>query len=710
MPTALTTVTTFGGLQLAENAVQWSHSAGSAPSLGVVTFHKDVWAQAKGLFGTEQSLVAEYDGTEVFRIDGLTMLFEIPSSAPFLHSAQVADRRWRWRYRLVLCDYNMTRRTGDKMLTGVGEVPLEVQGNVDKFRFLDYSLDAKYGNVRWTTRRVIEDVLDRVEGKNAYRIDGVGTRADGAFGKATIQNFMLRDNGDQAVSRVLGLAPGTEIKVEDNKVVVYDATDRAAATAQFNSLGYPLVGSNIVRNTDKAVLRAKKVRVYFQREVEFRFDFSEGATRYGGGTPELANVMQVPDRDIVIGGQHKYQGTWVPIDSYLAACGPSAFDAYDLATVRKHWFYGTLAEVWGGGGKDFALQATAANRASQVMHHYRQTFQIPADIMRRLRFIRSIRVAIWDTVTGTRAGAQAWSQYAILPSEKAVFLSDQFKAGNVRWAYNVDNYPGAANECSVKDASPVMVSIVDPELGIFRLDYSGGAHGLFSQIIPSQLCDSKTGLVRDPVRNLAFQESTAIFSCGHIEGVGEATLAPTFQCAVIITGLPAAPNNELGYHCEEVSMAEAAEVLPNIMGGMGQEILDLFVSPNEATARFAWKNTTEARATIPQLLGITGEKEFRSLPGWTFVNQNDEVRGVARALAAAAYSGWIDGLAGIHVAHAGTRPRMVGNVTGITEAVTPDGSRIVSTVHAPVSPPIDHMTLLSDEARRIVLKILPDAP
>ena len=58
--------------------------------------------------------------------------------------------------------------------------------------------------------------------------------------------------------------------------------------------------------------------------------------------------------------------------------------------------------------------------------------------------------------------------------------------------------------------------------------------------------------------------------------------------------------------------------------------------------------------------GLRLAREYHpdSLAG-TEIAQNDEVKGVARALAAAAYSAWIDGLSGPHAAHMGYKPKML---------------------------------------------------
>ncbi|MFZ9881465.1 MAG: hypothetical protein ACO3QC_08705, partial [Phycisphaerales bacterium] len=236
-------VVTLGGQPLAgTQAIAWKFVSGVTPYTTTVSVHTNVWPKLKPFKGKPLVLqITDSRGVTV-TVNDVYILHEAPSDSPHRASFVISDKRWLWAYKLVVRDYNMPRKTGDR--TALNSVPVELQTVVDRYDFLPYSLDQ---GRRWTAQRAVEDVLDILEstgrGRNrdrSWEVDSwpiKDTSGTGASGQFTVQNVTLRDSGDVALARLLSYIPGADVYVDARgKVVVYDASDLDAVEDHFRAL------------------------------------------------------------------------------------------------------------------------------------------------------------------------------------------------------------------------------------------------------------------------------------------------------------------------------------------------------------------------------------------------------------------------------------------------------------------------------------------
>lgn len=704
----------------AAGPIAWAVTTGTAPFTAEYIVHDKSWKRVLGMLGQETTLtITDWQG-KVTKIRGVFPLHETPTNEPFTHGILVADRRWRWSRKLTVRDFNVARKTGNRVL--LGGAPVEISASVDTFRFLKHTL--REGTARWSSRFLIEDVLETVD-PGAWVIDALSVQADGKTGAMSIQNLLLRDGGDAAIGRALADVPGTAIKVEeDGRAHVFDATDVMAAQAILEKAGQPTELGDIARKIDYAAVRPSMVYVYFAREVELRFDFDESVTRRTDANEMYCeNVLPLPDPTTrMTDGRVLAQGTWVTVaealDAWEANKTGTEAAPYSFSVLRTHYLNGNLLSMWAGAPSDPNTSGDATARVHTIMRHYRTTFRINRTYVDRLRDLRNVRVSILDTNTGARVPALTWSQYCLHAADKGTVYAQRHGAKNA-WEYvNADKYPGANAECDSKVASQAIVTVRDPDLGIISLDYVDARGGFSNGTIPCLIGDSN-GNVVPPTRDLSEQD-TAAFSIGGKVGAAGAyvALASTYQMAVIVSGTVAAPNNARMLHRETVNPSDldpylASHFTAKSAQGPAQHV---FVPPQQSTARFGWQTTETARATTFNLLGLnspdpkaSGVPEgTRDLGGFLWVNK-DEVEEVAKGKAAEVYAGYVDAPEGRHVTH-GRSVHMNGNIGSVTHSLTPDGRVMTAVDFSPARPSVSAFAYLSDPVRQIVLRVIKADP
>lgn len=709
----------------AEGSVTWKIQSGVQPYTTVLVFNMKQREALVSMLGTAQVLeIKAPESSVALQIQGVWVLQEVQASAPHLCAFLVADRRWKWMRPLVVRDYNMPRKTGDRTLVGPNEerVPVELAASIDKFRYAPYSL--KNETKRWNARQLLEDVLEEVD-PGSWRIESMPVVGDGEAGQVSIQGLMLRDSGTAAIARALGKIPGASVRVdEDSKVVVFDATDTAAAAKALKDNGWsPTVRGEIARWCDRWPTRPKIIYVYFQREIELRFDFDESiATRYAHDNSLFAeNVAPIPEPTLTVNGQVLGQGTMVPIVDLLAAWDASSdivpgtkIKSYSLATVRDHFLRGDLEAVWGALGQDQSTTGNVYARAATIYQHWRQTFRISRRYAERLRELRNVRVAVLDKATGQRAPAMAWSQYCIVPSQKALaIVSRRDPQAQLYWI-NKDDYPGENAEVTDKPCSAARVEVIDPVLGVIRVHYPVGPFGLQESIKPCMTSDAN-GSAKVPTRNYTQALLRPIAVGGALTEGSPIRCADTFKIAFIVSGVAAAPNNKRQLHRETVTQGDLGSVLRTkyAAGTANGPDWHVFVPPQGgATARFGWKNTAPARETAQKLLGLnstdptkSGVNPGDSLAGFLFVNGDDEIKANARAEAARIWAAFVDGVEGKHSSRLHRFP-MVGNVEDVTYDLAPDGRLSVDVGFSGARPEVDPYALLPESVRQMTLRII----
>lgn len=724
---------TGGGVHLAgTSALAWRITAGTAPYTTIATVHNRSWPYLEDHIGQPLQLwIRDERGTET-AIQDVYVLHKVASDSFHRTSFVIADRRWKWPYRLVVRDFNVPRKTGS--ITAFGTVP-ETRQYVDQFDYLPYSL--KEDGKRWQASEALANVLDVVD-PGAYTIENLPIKegSGGETGQFTLQNVQLRDGGDMALGRMLSYIPGADIYVAPSgQVVVYDATDLAAAEAHLAGLPKLARTGEAHVMVDRAAIRPNKVEVFYQREIETLLEFSDDwnttSSEPDRNSPFFENVVATVDLSTSISETDPETGaattktcppgTWVRIDRWLETMDglkPNGSAPWTFETIRKQWVTG-LDDVLGAGGADMDLTASVAARVGALRAHFRQTFRINPRYMRRVRELLAVRVAVLDPVTGARAPASVWAQACIIANDKGARLGqlvyrnvDNTSASRESGDPIINTYP-----------SPARVQVVDPLLGIFRIVWIDPPAGTARSFIPSiAVGDNEQPKVVS--RDLAEQDDRPFGWGAKTQGAANGIyLAKRNYARIMLTLIPAAPNDERQFHRVEVEADQIAEMFRSEFGirdGDGPT-LQVFVPPGEMTARFAWGTDDEtAKATLRRVFGLDGGNEpITELPGFVLSNEGAEAAGGqggsrhisahSRALAAELIAAFANSVQGSVVTIPTGDLRLSGNMAGATIRVAQFPSAVVDVVHQfpGQQRPISRFSLLPDSTRQQVLGTLP---
>tara|TARA_R110001599_G_scaffold5016_2_gene25287 strand:+ start:666 stop:2816 length:2151 start_codon:yes stop_codon:yes gene_type:complete len=709
--------------------------------MGTFSVHKSVWdSNLKHRIGIDGDLVIVDARGVNLTIKKVAILHEVASSAPNLRSFVLADRRWRWQYNLISRDYNVPKKSGDR--TALVNVPYEGFVTVDEYDYKIYSL--KEGKTVWTAEEALEDVLQQLKDEGddfPFSIDSFPiTEASGGRREFTLQNIVLRDQGDVALSRVLSYIPGATIWVDEaGKVRVINGADLSAAKRYFEGLpGATWDGERAVQ-IDRKGIRPRNIIVHYQREVEVLFNYGDNFSNttisdLNPAAPYLENVIQTVDDKTTVTEYDpiaKRQvtktdlppGTWVNFKSWLSAMEdrrPENSDPWTFKTLSLHWIMGDLDGALGAGGLDLDTEANISMRVQAIKQHFRQSFRINRRLMESVRDIKNVSAMLLDPYTGARGPSRVWSQAAVDPSSKGkmTMQSDSSKAGVYR---NVDYFTPTLGQFNGRTIEaphgPTKVNMVDRDLGIFRLDWIVSPYGGDSSFYPG-LVVNEDGNYRVPQRDLAKQDEAAMGAGIKIEeGTNGIFLSDRLSSRVMLTIVPGSPNNKNVFHKETISASDVDAFTTgdwHISGGQGPD-LEVFVAPTEATARFAWQNDHTAQGTVGRLLGLYDDDtiengvEGEELPGYVLVNKERELYSHSRAVAAELFINFSDSLQGkVATIVPDSGVKIAGNMSGVSVQVAAAPSGKVSAMHEfpGTQKPISRLALMNEGARQVVLGIV----
>lgn len=726
---------TLDGVPLAGTSpLAWRITAGTAPYTTTITVHRSDAEKLSDKRGKPLDLVVTDVRGERITIKHVYVLHEVSSDSNARASFVIADRRWKWPYRLVARDYNVPRKTGDR--TAFGAVP-ETRTYVDDFDYLPYSIK---DGTRWSAREALEDAMKVVDPDGKFTIENLPIKdgSGGEEGQFTLQNVMLRDGGDAAIGRLLSYIPGADIYVAiDGSIVVFDATDLGASETHLESLPKLSRAGEAHVTVDRKAIRPSRVEVYYQREIELLLTFDDDWNTSSGepsrNEPFFENVIptvdlstSITETDPETGARttdSKPPGTWVRFDAWLEAVNefrPAGSAEWNFETLRTHWITG-LEAVLNPEGSDLEEDGTPLSRIGAIRTHFRQTFRINPRYMRRIRDLLPVRVALLDPVTGARAPAVVWSQTCIIPNDKGSRLGKKLYN-------NVDH----TSESRVDGTpivqtgfSPARIEILDPELGIFRIEFIDPPAGTVLSTVPCLLvAENEQNKVIS--RDLADQDTEPFAVGAKIEEAANGLLLSKRSYArVLLTVVPLAPNDERQFHRVDVEATEIAELFRTefrLADGDGPP-LQVFVPPSELTARFAWGYDDDlATSTIQRVFGLTGDPEpITDLPGFVLANDGSERQGPgggggrhlaahSQALAAELLAAFADSVQGT----VATIPKaeslvLKGNMSAVALRVGAYPSGMVDMVHGfpGQARPVSRFALLPDSTRQQVLRTLP---
>lgn len=735
--TATKPIVTLGGVALAaSSAIVWRFQAGTVPYQTVMQVHESQWNELKGKLGEFVDLrVVDSRGVEIV-VKDLTILHTVPSPSPRLMSFVVADKRWKWSYKLIARQFNIPRKTGNR--TALNTVPVEAQITVDQYQFLGVTLNPQTGQ-KWSPREAVESVLDELEGEDGYVIESWPIREQtGGEGEFSLQSVTLRDSGDVALSRLLSYIPGAEVYADkDGKLRVYDAADIRAAERLLGDLPPRTWDGEKPEYVQRFAIRPSEVVVHYERELEILFEFEDDwnqtSSQPGRDTPFLENVLPTvdpetqlfaydPEINQVVPRNKVPAGTWVPVKEWLLAMeqlAPAGTLPWTFETIRVHWSHGDLVGVLGGAqGADTLANGNVMARIQALQNHFRQTFRVSRRYMERIGQLEAVRVAVLDPVTGARAPAAVWGQSCIIPNAKGQLLlarRDEQLRGMFR---NLDFHTFAVRDgVNATAPGPQRVSIIDEELGIFRIETLLSPFGTDASSIPCNLVNDGQSFAV-PVADMAQQDTKPMGLGMQIEsGANGLFLSRRLKLLCMLTFVPAAPNNLRRFAQKRIKAADVSQQFRNefrIQNGKGPE-LQVYVPPSEVTARYAWTNDAEARAVLRELLGLVSDNieeagiQALELPGYTLINDTNELQGHATAVAAEALSVFADspmGRVASRLPEAGLK--LAGNVAAATlqVAAAPSGKVMVLHDLPGVQRPISRLALMPESVRHLIYGVL----
>lgn len=575
------------------------------------------------------------------KVEKLYVLEVGAGPSPNQRTVRVADSRWLWASRWVSARFNVPRASGDTSLQTEDGQPVELAQTPVTTRFAKWSLDppGNDGTLKWTARRVLEYVFGEI---------GQEFRVVGALPDTDIFNLSIEGNGASAVEQALERLPGCDVYMDlDGVAVVQDATTpltpggtRTKDSSQFPALQrrHVFLGGDVVL-TNRNARRPSKVAVLFDVEQEIRFDsLTEDATRTGlsaADTPTLINVCPSPDLTLLLTEDDPNtipneavtvaRGTYVPLDKLMTAWGAvfgfsesggAGERELSLAVLAQ---YGTSASLL----EERYVRASAAGlysvangaRVQAAVQSWRRLYQIDETYMQRLSSIRATRVAIINPSTGLRAPSQVYCDFLRRPNEKNPEARGHIP--DFQFGWYARGYATLLADCK---AAPATVSVVSETAGIIRLDPKEDPRGKttatllgypLDSIIPSNVGDAESN--RTGTRALSLW--------------ARCQLTTDFQVAVVLTCVPASPNNTNRLHKVEITASEAGS------DGSGPP-MTIRILPSLLTARFAWNDSQSATIRDSVLNGGVRPENL-------CVNKAD-LKGVAMAAAKAVYSSLAD--------------------------------------------------------------------
>lgn len=564
-------------------------------------------------------LVFSNGNTEV-TCQGIQVISIREGEDPYTKTLVLADRRWALRRTFMERSYNMRRHGTKRRLVGGTVVnvpgfsaglPIQLQPNAADFIYRRSTL---LGGKAWTAKEVLADVLTELVGTGNFVIDPSLKLQD------SIEDLELHDPGDVALARVLDFLPGAQCYVGlDGKLHVTSEYNQEGLLATLSQAPAPEAGQWQV--VDRSAFRPKIYTVYFDRQVELRFDYSEGvtSTRVKGEEPlECENVIQNPLYQLYVPGRGDVtQGEWVPVREFLLAMNSKTRAGIFSGTIDEH----LLREKWLGLWNNL-VYTVAFNISTQqfdpewaaLMHalrnHWRQSYRLLPQWRDKVRRLLPNRTAIIDVENGVQAPATCHTEY--VTKWAVLALSDP--TVDIKLGFQRSDYAADISQATV---SPFRVTVEDSDQGIFRI----------------QAALDQTGLVETFVPGTATTELPSA-KAGDIIGIWpQIALSPTFRLAVVLSATQDSPNSVERMEAVNVTPAQAAKVL-GVPAAAESRGPDHEIFSGLRRARYAWIDSLAEKIRAAFYRG-------EPYPKQALINEDDLVA-AAQAAAAREYARALD--------------------------------------------------------------------
>lgn len=735
---------------LKSSDVSWTLREGVAPN--IQTFDMSpADARAISAIGGPLTLTIKPVKGNAVVVQNLWCLNVQPGSGPFISKVTIADRRWFWTYAWIGPKYfNHRRAMGNKRILNNFDAAVDFQVTPD-VEYAPWSLDKQ--RIPWVAKTMLYEVMKDVANAEASMPNGerfpikIDLRIGENLRGLPIENLTIDATGDAAARQAIGYLPEAGITVDyDGTVVIFsrvggDESDIVSKLMpEIRGKGH----TDLVKNS---MLRPREVHVLFTREVELRFDFIEQASRSSTVAEDTNllradNVIPITDYQLPVNGTILPQGTWITMDQ--------AFENWEALPLRfatgfQQKIDHELAQkafvpemdLWAAlqiaGRRNYASGQFLnwAGRIAALQAHYRRTFRLKRKWMDRIASLRAYRLATIDPQTGQRGPATAHGDYFLCHTQKTMLR--QTSQGEFDYGTNVTAYPagdpndqGVASFNDSTQTSPAIVTILDKDQGIIHVDYVVDPNRVYEMILPSNM-DVTTGNGElMPTADISQRKRPIGFNAV-INAKKAPKLSSEFKLAIMLTAIPASPNNNQQLHRVVVTPNQVAGLLPpkqtNGLADAKGPIMEIRVGPNVEVARIRWLDS-EAE-TITNIFGLKSDGTPFSVEGDQKAkdafskkvdalclnigksgNTGASLNQIALAKAAALYASLTDRYEGSMTGYMNGGLHLNGWISEISHKLTADGLPVTELTFPSEIPQFSVASFLDPNTRALIFKLV----
>lgn len=732
---------TFGDKPvLGSTPVRWSFTEGTFPYETTIDMMPE---DVKALLGnngqnakTPQTLVMDPgNGEKPVTIKNVFVLGQVAGDNPHIAKIRIADRRWLLPYFNFLGRFNMRRNVGFYRAANNPSTP-QLNPVLPRVWYWRWSLKNPDAGTRWKLSECIEEFmtqLEQFETENGYMKMGwtIEHPVKQQDNRVDVDNLNLDDSGEAALSRLVGMYPSAGVYVNaDGKYVFFDRNDpddpKKNAPEQLKPI---IVGSGQFHQLDNSLVRPSKIEVFFTMEVEVRHDFIGNLSTVTEDTRWLENVIPVPDFEVEIQNVSYPQNSWVPLQQVIRCPawssapgigGPISSELLEKAAMPYLDLWGALLLT---GVRD--PDKDWAARVSALQAHNRKTFQLNANWMHRTLAIKARRATVINPVTGTWAPSEVFCDHSFLGTVRSFFKNMQNGGKDLAYAINVKGYPqgsqvpgtstpsGALKFEEDSKAAPVIVHILDGDQGIIHLNFQADPNHMFEAALPGIVVKadnteySPTANWKDP----AGQQSISFDSVTSRTQVPK--LKNNWKCCVILTHVPASPNNKTQLY----KITVEPDTVKNMLGKAGESIsksngpiwqIRVGAGMDGGKALVRWVD--DRALDIERIFGL-GDGTPPNLEGLVANHSKSgnkydiSLQKVAEALAAQVYSRFVDHPIGSAAGYLNPDVTIGGWTEQVTHTVQPNGVMTTDAVMRPQPVEINFTSLLDSSTRAVLLKL-----
>jgi len=648
---------TLGGQPLA-GTVSWGLTTGVRPFVTTVTMSRGalaaLLASGAGAGGASTpgggsvpkkpvDLVLSSGGrSKTFR--GIYILHQSPGPSPAVAAVTIADRRWLWPNCLYRRFLNIRRKSGTKRLLSPNALdPMTID---PKFIFARWSLIDR--EKRWTAPDLLSDLGDALA---RWEKQETGETPDWNFSGIVdsaalpIQDLELDSGLDAAIERALAYLPGMDVYVTAEGAVRFFWRTDEKEMDEIRKAGPEVQFRGHIEPISFARTRPRKVRVYFDAEVELAFRHVEAANT--GATSDrpmgvddlfIENVLPIPDPTLSVGGVTMTTGTYITHAEAYVAWGalPGIGQALDFPLVCAAFV--PYQNLWNA-----MLMLGAASprvdwaaRIGSVQQTFRQTFRINPAWTDRISDLRAYRVATINTETGSRGDATVFSDFCYVASMRSL-LAEQLNDQSIGYCLNVATYPTDDTIADDDIAAPATVTVDDAEQGIFSVSYVAELFSPYQATLPSQIelqgANTQPGHVvaatqagPSPFLGRGSNRPLGFNVLGQYDSPPQ--LTASHKLIAILTAVPASPNSKKALVYVDILPGQVAP-FPGSDTCDGP-MLEVHVGAAIETARVAWidRRAADIRQFFTQEAGDPGPNDAFPLADLV-VNYGESAGGAA---------------------------------------------------------------------------------